>query len=245
LIDMKCPSCGAGGRIPKEKVNTRLVCKKCLRVFHVTSAGNTVLGEPAAPKVEAKPHPTRESSRHDQAQSFDELTSRLSKVKLPQVQPMTLGLIAGIVLLSSLGYWFVFYKQSLATRTETIARSILKSDMKTVLDLTAPGTELDTMRWYHDVYKSYLDLKLALAGQEPGISIQLPGEVGGGTTRVNLLFSKDGLRFDGSIFNDALTPNPSLSRAKQSLEVPLFFVKDVFGNWQLDGSKTFAGTAPH
>ena len=55
MIDMKCPSCGAGGRIPKEKVNTRLVCKKCLRVFHVTSAGNTVLGEPAAPKDEHKP----------------------------------------------------------------------------------------------------------------------------------------------------------------------------------------------
>jgi hypothetical protein len=245
MIEMKCPSCGAGGRIPKDRVNTRLVCKKCLRVFHVTAAGNTVLGEPALPKEEPKARSTRESNRHDQAQSFDELTSRLSKVKLPQVQPTTLGLIAGAVLLLSVGYWLIFYKQSLATRAETIARCIVKSDMKTVLDLAAPGTEMDTMRWYHDVYKSYLDLKLALAGQEAGISIQLPGEVGGGTTRVNLLFSKDGLRFDGSIFNDALHPNPSLSSAKQSLEVPLFFMKDVFGNWQLDGSKTFAGTAPH
>ena len=31
MIDMNCPSCGAGGRIPREKVNTRLVCKKCLQ----------------------------------------------------------------------------------------------------------------------------------------------------------------------------------------------------------------------
>jgi hypothetical protein len=245
MIDMKCPSCGAGGRIPKEKVNTRLVCKKCLRVFHVTAAGNTVLGEPAVPKEEPKQRSTREPSRHDQGQAFDELTSKLTKVKLPQVQPMTLGLIAGVLLLSSLGYWLIFYKQSLATRTETVARCIIKSDMKTVVELAVPGTEMDTMRWYHDIYKSYMDLKLALAGQEAGISIQLPGAETGGTTRVNLLFSKDGLRFDGSLFNDALQPNPSLSQSKQSLEVPLFWVKDLFGNWQLDGTKTFAGTANH
>jgi hypothetical protein len=99
------------------------------------------------------------------------------------------------------------------------------------------------MRWYHDVFKSYMDLKLALAGQDAGISIQLPGGESGGTTRVNLVFSKDGLRFDGSIFSDALHPNPSLSSAKQSLDVPLFWVKDLWGNWLLDGTKTFAGTA--
>jgi hypothetical protein len=243
LIDMKCPSCGAGGRIPKEKVNVRLVCKKCLRVFHVTPAGNTVLGEPAAPKEESKPRHNRESARSDTVQSFDELTSRLSKVRLPEVQPMTLGLIAGIVLLSTFGYWFVFYKQSLATRTESVARAIVKSDMKTVVDLAVQGTEMDTMRWYHDVYKSYLDLKLALAGQEAGIVIQVPVEDRGGTTRVNVLFSKEGLRFDGAIFNDALQPNPSLSRSKTSLDVPLFWVKDLWGNWHLDGTKTFAGTA--
>ena len=240
---MKCPSCGAGGRIPNEKVNTRLVCKKCLRVFHVTPAGNTVLGEPAVPKEQPKPRSTRESTRQDSVQSFDELTSKLSKIRLPEVQPTTLGLIAAIILLSTVGYWFIFYKQSLATRTESVARAIVKSDMKTVIDLAAPGTEMDTMRWYHDVYKSYLDLKLALAGQEAGISIQLPGEDKGGTTRVNLLFSKDGLRFDGSLFNDALQPNPSLSRPSQSLDVPLFWVKDIWGNWHLDGTKTFAGTA--
>jgi hypothetical protein len=244
MIDMKCPSCGAGGRIPKEKVNTRLVCKKCLRVFHVTSAGSTVLGEPAAPKDEARPRTARESARDDTAQSFDELTSRLSKIRLPQVDPATVGMVAGAILVLTLGYWFFFYKQSLATRTESVARAIIKSDMKTVVDLAAPGTEMDTMRWYNDVYKSYMDLKLTLAGQDAGITIQLPGEERGGATRVNLTLSKDGLRFDGSIFNDALSPNPSLSRAKQSLDVPLFWVKDLWGNYLLDGTKTFGGTSP-
>jgi hypothetical protein len=89
-----------------------------------------------------------------------------------------------------------------------------------------------------------MDLKLALAGQDAGISIQLPGDDKGGSTPVKLVFSKDGLRFDGSIFSDALSPNPSLSRSNQSLEVPLYWAKDLWGNWLLDGSKTFGAKSP-
>ena len=42
-------------------------------------------------------------------------------------------------------------------------------------------------------------------------------------------FSKAGLRFDGSIFNDALAPNPSLAKAKQTLEIPLFWIEGHVG----------------
>ena len=46
MVEMKCPACGAEGRAPKDKINTRLVCKKCLRVFHLTPSGRAVIGEP-------------------------------------------------------------------------------------------------------------------------------------------------------------------------------------------------------
>src|SRR5947209_6580362 len=46
MVELECPKCGRGGGVPKEKVNTRLVCKKCHSVFYVTSAGRTILGEP-------------------------------------------------------------------------------------------------------------------------------------------------------------------------------------------------------
>src|SRR5271166_4187626 len=111
MIDMKCPSCGAGGRVPNEKVNTRLVCKKCLRVFHVTASGNTVLGEPAPPKDQPRPPSPREAARHDTVERFDNVASRLSKVKLPQVQPRVLAIIGGVVLVAALGYW-LFSKQT-------------------------------------------------------------------------------------------------------------------------------------
>ena len=49
MLEIKCPACGAEGRAPKDKILTRLVCRKCLRVFHVTPSGMTVIGEPPTP----------------------------------------------------------------------------------------------------------------------------------------------------------------------------------------------------
>jgi hypothetical protein len=244
MIDMKCPSCGAGGRIPREKVNTRLICKKCLRVFHVTSGGSTILGEPAVPKEQLKAQPAREPRRRDTVDKFDDVTSTLSKIRIPRVPPMAIALVAGVGLLSALGYW-LFSKQSIETRSLAVARAIQQTDMKQVIDLAAPGTEMDTIRWYNDTYKQYMELKLALAGQDAGITVQAPGAPQGGTTPVYVHFSTTGTRFDGSIFNDALGPNPSLAHAKQTLEVCMFWTTDMWGSWLLDGTKTFTGpTSP-
>ena len=61
MIEMKCPGCGAGGRAPRDKMNTRMVCKKCLKVFHLSPSGTPVLGEPPASKNATKEKPKRES----------------------------------------------------------------------------------------------------------------------------------------------------------------------------------------
>ncbi|MGZ6057713.1 MAG: hypothetical protein ACXWOV_19350 [Isosphaeraceae bacterium] len=53
MLAIKCPACGAEGRASKEKIQTRLVCRKCLRVFHVTPSGKTVLG--ACPRIRLSP----------------------------------------------------------------------------------------------------------------------------------------------------------------------------------------------
>jgi hypothetical protein len=242
MIDMKCPSCGAGGRVPREKVNTRLVCKKCLRVFHITASGNTVLGEPAAPKdAPTRGHSPREAARQDTVERFDDVASKLSSIKLPQFDPKVLGAIAGVVLLAALGFWF-FSKQSLERRSQEIAKSFVKSDMKTAVDLSLPGTEMDTIRWYADVFKQYNELKLLFGGQEAGVVVQIEGAKGE-TVPVKLIFSKEGMRFDGSLFADIYQPNPNLNKGKSALELPLFWTKDMWGNWLLDGSKTYAGTA--
>ena len=134
MVDMKCPSCGAGGRVPREKINTRLVCKKCLRVFHITASGNTVLGEPSAPKDIPRTQSHRDSTRNDRVEKFDNMASKISNVRIPQINPMVLGSIGGIVLIAALGYWF-FSKQTLEQRAVEIAKSFAKADMKTAVDL--------------------------------------------------------------------------------------------------------------
>ena len=92
-------------------------------------------------------------------------------------------------------------------------------------------------------FNEYSDLRRAFGNQESGVKISpRPGALGG-TAEVDLIFSKEGMRLDGSIFSDMVQPNPSLSKAKESLEVPLFWSKDLWGNWLLDGTKTFAGKA--
>jgi hypothetical protein len=241
MIDMKCPSCGAGGRIPREKVNTRLVCKKCLRVFHVGAGGHSVLGEPAAPKSAAKPHAPHAAARHDTVERFDNVAATLSKVKLPQIDVRIVGGIGLIVLLGALGFW-LFSRQSLERRSEEVAKAFVKADMKTAIDLSLPGTEMDTIQWYSMRFQQYNELKLAFGGQEAGATIVEKGQKDG-VAEVSLHFSKGGLRFDGSIFSDMFQPNPSLSNTRQTLEIPLFWVTDFWGNWMLDGTKTYAGTA--
>jgi hypothetical protein len=241
MIDMKCPSCGAGGRIPREKVNTRLVCKKCLRVFHVGPGGHSVLGEPAASKSAAKPHAPHAAAHHDPVERFDNVAATLSKVKLPQIDVRIVGGIGLIVLLGALGFW-LFSRQSLERRSEEIAKAFVKADMKTAIDLSLPGTEMDTIQWYSMRFQQYNELKLAFGGQEAGATIVEKGQKDG-VAEVSLHFSKGGLRFDGSIFSDMYQPNPSLSNIRQTLEIPLFWVPDFWGNWMLDGTRTYAGTA--
>jgi hypothetical protein len=244
MIDMKCPSCGAGGRIPREKVNTRLVCKKCLRVFHVNAGGSSVLGEPAHAahaKTATKTASPRPAARHDTADRFDDVTSKLSKIKLPQIDIRIIGALGLAVLLSALGYW-MFSRQTLENRSEEIAKAFVKADMKTAIDLSLPGTEMDTIQWYSMRFKQYNELKLAFGGQEAGASVVEKGEKNG-VAEVTLLFSKGGLRFDNSLFNDMFQPNPSLANSKQTLEIPLFWVTNFWGNWMLDGTRTFAGTS--
>jgi hypothetical protein len=202
-----------------------------------------VLGEPAVPKDQPKTHQAREFPKRDAVDRFDDMASTLSKVRLPSVKPGTLAMVGGLLLLVAGVYWF-FSRQSIEARSLEIARAIQETDMKHVIELSAPGTELDAIRWYNDVYRKYAELKVALAGQEAGITVQPPAAPQGGSTQVYVHYSTSGVRFNDSLFNDALAPNPSLANAKQTLEISMFWITDMWGNWLLDGTKTFSGLAP-
>src|SRR5262245_35123227 len=46
MPELSCPQCGRSGNVPRTKLDSRLVCKKCHAVFHMDKAGRVVLGEP-------------------------------------------------------------------------------------------------------------------------------------------------------------------------------------------------------
>ena len=124
MIEMKCPGCGAGGRVPREKKNTRMVCKKCLKVFHLSPSGTPVLGEPPEPK-DAPKERVQEGSRGGGIEfggSFDDLTQKFSKIKLPRISGAAAGIAAVVILLAALGIW-LFARQSLQDPSGTRCQS--------------------------------------------------------------------------------------------------------------------------
>jgi len=234
MPEMNCPACGAGGRIPRDKIGTRLVCKKCLKVFHVTPSGQAVLGEPPAPKVIAKEKISKEPTGYDTTEALEALASKVAKVQLPS--PKMLGIVAGIALVLGLGYW-LFSRQSLDTRARKVAEAIASSDIKKIVDISVPGTETDVIVWYADVYRQFLNVKVLL-GREPGIKIQIPGHSSGDSGLAIVTFSGQGAQSAAPGFADAMQPIPSLSNVKDSVDVRLYFAVDALGNWLLDGKRT-------
>jgi hypothetical protein len=233
---MNCPACGAGGRVPRDKIGTRLVCKKCLQVFHLLPSGQAVLGDPPAPKTIAREKISKEPTGYETSEALDALASKVAKVKLPS--PRTLAIVAGIALVVGLTYW-LFSRQSLEKRARTVAQAIASSEIKKIVDISVPGTETKVIIWFADVYKRYLDVKLML-GRDPGIKIEIPGNSGGNSGVAIATFSGQGAQSAAPSIADTMQPIPSLANTKDILEVRLYFVVDALGNWLLDGDRTAA-----
>jgi hypothetical protein len=241
MIEMSCPRCGAGGRVPSDRVNSRLVCKKCLSVFHLNSSLKAVMGEPAPPKEAAKERAPRERTELGLGLELGGLGERLGKLKLPD--PKTVGVVAGVLL--AIGFfWWLFSKQSVEKRTQAMASAIKTLDMDTTVSLSMPGTELDAMKWLGDTHKQYTDLKLAIGNIEPGIQISVQPTSDGSSAQALLIFSREGATSTGPLsVEEAASLEPKSSEKKKSMELVLFWTKDTWQAWRLDGKQTMEKAA--
>src|SRR5262249_44706517 len=116
MIDLACPNCGRAGTIPREKINTRLVCKKCHVTFHMNTAGRTLLGEPH--QEVAKP----EVTHHDgpQLPSFENLGSLKDTLPTVSLKALLIG-IAVIVVGGGLFMFMMKPPESLGDRAKMTA----------------------------------------------------------------------------------------------------------------------------
>jgi hypothetical protein len=210
-----------------------------MKAFYITSSHRAVLGDP--PIVKAGKSGGR--SGQDRAEAFDEMAARFSTWKLPQVSPMAVGAVVLVALLVGAGYW-LFSRQTLETRSEIAANALIKGEMKTVIDLCVPGTETEAIMWYGQVARKYNFLKLALAGEDPEVTLRVQGDTRGDSALVIATYAKKGTRIASSAFLESLQPVPSLANSNTTFELPLFWVKDTWGNWVLDGKRTAVGSIP-
>ncbi len=223
----------------REKVNSRLTCKRCLRVFHLTPSGQAVLGEPAPPKDAMKPRAARSGPNVETASAIDDIAEKLTKVKIPSVPPKTIGAVAGVLLVGALIYWF-FSRATIEARAESVASYLKKPElMKDVIELSATGTEMDTIKWYNEAYRKFAELSVAFGGRDLAVKVKVEEPSQAGATTTVITFYNGGPRQEGSAIVEALQPVPSLANTdKLTLDLSLAWVSDSFGNWVLDGTRT-------
>jgi hypothetical protein len=218
-------------------LNARLVCKKCLQVFHLTAGGVAVLGEPPVQKTAPKEKVPRERLELD-ISGLEGLGQKLAKIKLPD--PKIAGAVFVVLLLIGICSW-LFSQESVEKRSHTVATAITKGDIQAVMPLVYPGTEGEAMKWFSDIYKEYVDLKTSMGLQDPGIQIQVQSTSDGRSSQALLIFSRMGggpHRAEATAEVELLAPKPSGSKAKENVQVILFWTPDTWGTWRLDAKRT-------
>jgi hypothetical protein len=169
MIEMACPNCGRRGKVPFERLGSRLHCKKCDAFFRLDATGRAVLDDPRA-RNKLPPRPRAARNTRADEDVFDSLKglARGGKVLL------ALGLVAflGYGILSHLlgGRYSLppgVAPDSLEGRTTVAAEAFVSKDTSTLKHMAASGTESELVEWYNTVRPSIGDYK----AQEPGYDV--------------------------------------------------------------------------
>ncbi len=235
MIEMACPRCGAGGRVPRDRAGSRLVCKKCLQVFHLGPGNKALVGEPPAQRDAPTEREKGPREKMELGLELGGLGEKLGKIKLPDLK--TVGVVAGVGLIV-LFFWWLFSKQTVEQRADTLAVAIRDLDMETMMSMALPGTEFEAMKWMNDTIKNYMDLKMALGNINPGVKIQSQPSSDGSSAQTLLVFSREGATSTGPLsVEQAATLDPPKG-SKTTMELVVYWTKDTWQVWRFDGKRT-------
>lgn len=230
MIDVTCPSCGGMGRAPREKVNTRLVCKKCHSAFHIASSGRTVLGDPPAVKDEHFRHrddaavaPKAGSDWKDNLPEFT-VTGRSAVVALAVL------LVAGVL-------YYVMSRpgENLTDSAKGVAQHFADGNLERLKGDALSGTADDLVQWYGQMHRQFQDLKKEWAGRDVLVGVLVIEEnprMRSGQVAAILAPSKPSTR-DASLHGVADVGG----LAAKPMEIMFYFTPDAWGKWRVDGKK--------
>jgi len=234
MLEIKCPACGAEGRAPKEKIQARLVCRKCLKVFHVTPSGKTVLGEPPATGQTATAV-SPATALPDPAQKVDQWFDRASK-KLSS--PTSLILAVGLILLAVAAVFFGSRRlESLEDRVAKAARAAVEGDLHTIRELAATGTGAEVDAWYLSTRPECDELMRQLGSKklviETAVKQQDPAEQWAEV--VAQVSIEEGLERKGNVLPDA---SIAVMPTSSAVSLPMAWKSEGMAGWRLDGKRT-------
>jgi hypothetical protein len=226
-IEMECPKCGAPGKVPRSKIQTRLVCRKCLAIFHLNPLGRAVLGEP----------PTNEPARNDAkapvraATVGGESGSSMTRI------PILVAALVLLVLLGAVGYGFFNWGDDPAadvtTRATIAAQSIADENAEKFKAAALSGTESEATRFFEKARSSLNMVRRRSPTRTilPSVQLQEVSE-GQGTAKVLAVFLPD----LGTTRQQQITGVDTVTEKDASaMLATLCFVKDGQGRWRLDG----------
>ena len=237
MLAIKCPACGAEGRASKEKIQTRLVCRKCLRVFHVTPSGKTVLGEPPAPGQTATAV-SRAKAAPDPGQKVDQWFDRASKRFF---LPTSLILTVGLILLAVAATLFTPRRpESLQDRVARAAKAAVEGDLQTIRELAATGTAGGAVTWYITIRPQCDELLRRLGSRKLAVETEIkqqdPAQEWTDVVAHVSIEEKEELERRGNALPDA---SIMMAPTGQPVSLPMAWKSEGWwAGWQLDGNRT-------
>ncbi|MHC5540625.1 hypothetical protein ACYOEI_20600 [Singulisphaera rosea] len=239
MIELACPKCGRGGSIPNQKINSRLVCKKCFVVFHMNTSGRTILGEPNTEVPKSETQTSTLSSRLPSADDFANL-----KDSLTSFTPKQAGIAAGVVAVLGIG-WMIFSQppESLSDCTTATAIRFAADDLGYLKEIATKDTVDDIVRWFDAVHPKLVKIRSQWKNKETEVRVMVIDE-----NRKQRSGEAEAFVYPvGSAGSGtALASNAGASLGPvEPLELKLHWKLDK-GRWRLDGLRTFqlAGGSP-
>ncbi len=244
MISMHCPSCGAEGRIPEDKFNVRMLCKRCLKSFHLRPDGRIVAGSPPESDEDRHVSPLHELDAVEQR--VDAAVDTL-KAAAPRLAVL-LGILAVVGLAwtttrlgSGVGGLTRGPLESQATR---VARAMLKDSDADVRALAVEGTGDDASVLYDTLRPGFGARSDSFWGSSAVEVARDPEPSGPGLWGVVATIRTD--QPAGGTGEDGADASPG------SVEVPMILAGDDKAGWRLDGTRSLeiyklmhpAATAP-
>jgi hypothetical protein len=232
VILMNCPSCNAEGRIPNDKINTTLVCKKCLKSFHVKPSGRAVIGEarpdgPTAAQAEIDPGDIDRSAEVDQW--FAKLAA--SARKFARYAAMVAAVLAGYGL-----YRAFLQPASLEEQSLRAASAIARNDLDAIRAMALDGTGDEAAAWFDSVapeFKAHVRSAPSVVPRMEIVSVRRDPETSSAEVVARLSLAEPQGRMGIVAASTSIG-----SVAGLTAEAPFVMVDRGWGGWRLDGRRT-------